>query len=242
MFKQHVQGNHTLLSHPKYTSQITLDWFDANYWQQQNKIVGAKKGRATAWFFKQDELTAVLRHYWRGGLVGKLLSDQYLYPGLEQTRVFKEFSLMSKLIELGLNVPTPVAAKVTHSGLIYRGDIITEAVKGAKSVLDILIERPLTEDELERIAKTIALFHSKGVYHADLNINNILFNDIGDVYIIDFDRGEIRTPNPQWQQSNITRLERSFLKEQGRNDVFNWQVNDWQTLHSNYLKTLANIS
>ena len=125
MFKQHVQGNHTVLSHPKYTSQITLDWFDANYWQQQNKIVGAKKGRATAWFFKQDELTAVLRHYWRGGLVGKLLSDQYLYPGLEQTRVYKEFSLMSKLIELGLNVPTPIAAKVTRSGLIYRGDIIT---------------------------------------------------------------------------------------------------------------------
>ena len=239
MFKQHVQDNHTVLSHPKYTSQITLDWFDANYWQQQNKIVGAKKGRATAWFFKQDELTAVLRHYWRGGLVGKLLSDQYLYPGLAQTRVYKEFSLMSKLIELGLNVPTPIAAKVTRSGLIYRGDIITEAVKGAKSLLDILIERPLTQDELERIATTIALFHSNGVYHADLNINNILFDDIGDVYIIDFDRGEIRAPNPQWQQSNMERLERSFLKEQGRNDVFNWQLSDWQTLHSNYLKALS---
>ncbi|MBB1384530.1 3-deoxy-D-manno-octulosonic acid kinase [Pseudoalteromonas sp. SG45-5] len=236
MFKQHVQGNHTVLSHPKYTSQITLDWFDANFWQQQNKIVGAKKGRATAWFFKQDKLTAVLRHYWRGGLVGKLLSDQYSFLGLEQTRVYKEFSLMSKLIELGLNVPTPIAAKVTRSGLIYRGDIITEAVTGAKSVLDILIERPLTNDELERIAKTIALFHAKGVYHADLNINNILFNDIGDVYIIDFDRGEIKKPNAQWQQSNITRLERSFLKEQGRNNTFNWQVSDWQTLHSNYLK------
>ena len=63
----------------------------------------------------------------------------------------------------------------TKRGLIYRGDIITEAVKGAKSLLDILIERPLTEDELKRIANTVALFHSKGVYHADLNINNILF-------------------------------------------------------------------
>ncbi|HDY90605.1 MAG TPA: 3-deoxy-D-manno-octulosonic acid kinase, partial [Pseudoalteromonas sp.] len=165
-----------------------------------------------------------------------------LYPGLEQTRVYKEFSLMSKLIELGLNVPTPIAAKVTRSGLIYRGDIITEAVIGAKSVLDILIERPLSEEELERIAKTIALFHSKGVYHADLNINNILFNDTGDVYIIDFDRGEIRAPNPQWQQSNLARLERSFLKEQGRNDVLNWKASDWQTLNSNYLKALAIIS
>ena len=100
----------------------------------------------------------------------------------------------------------------------------------------------MTEDELERIAKTIALFHSKGVYHADLNINNILFDDTGDVYIIDFDRGEIKMPNVQWQQSNMERLERSFLKEQGRNESFNWQATDWQTLHSNYLKALANIS
>ncbi len=53
MFKQHVQGNHTVLSHPKYTSQITLDWFDANYWQQQNKIVGAKKGEQQRGFLNK---------------------------------------------------------------------------------------------------------------------------------------------------------------------------------------------
>ncbi|MGB5788746.1 MAG: 3-deoxy-D-manno-octulosonic acid kinase [Pseudoalteromonas nigrifaciens] len=236
MFKQHVQGKHTLLSHPNYENQVNLNWFNADYWQQQNKIVGAKKGRAMAWFFKNNELTAVLRHYWRGGLVGKLLSDQYLYLGFEQTRVYKEFALMAQLIELGLNVPTPIAAKVTRSGLIYRGDIITEAVTGAKSVLDILVERALTESELASIATTIALFHSKGVYHADLNINNILFNDTGQVYIIDFDRGEIKPPALQWQQSNMERLKRSFLKEQGRNPVFNWQASDWQALYVCYTK------
>ena len=239
MFKTLTQGKHTILSHPDYFNLVDISWFDATYWQKQNKIVGAKKGRATAWFFKHDDLTAVLRHYWRGGLVGKVLSDQYLYPGLESTRVYKEFSLMIKLIELGLNVPKPIAARVSTSGLIYRGDIITEAIKGAKSLLDILIERPLTEGELKRIANTIALFHNKGVYHADLNINNILFNEEGDVYIIDFDRGELKVPNPQWQQSNMARLKRSFLKEQGRNSVFNWQSNDWKTLNALYSQKLS---
>lgn len=239
MFKTLTQGKHTILSHPDYFNLVDISWFDATYWQKQNKIVGAKKGRATAWFFKHDDLTAVLRHYWRGGLVGKVLSDQYLYLGLESTRVYKEFSLMIKLIELGLNVPKPIAARVSTSGLIYRGDIITEAIKGAKSLLDILIERPLTEGELKRIANTIALFHNKGVYHADLNINNILFNEEGDVYIIDFDRGELKVPNPQWQQSNMARLKRSFLKEQGRNSVFNWQSNDWKTLNALYSQKLS---
>ncbi|MBQ4859000.1 3-deoxy-D-manno-octulosonic acid kinase [Pseudoalteromonas sp. MMG007] len=239
MFKTLTQGKHTILSHPDYFNLIDINWFDANYWQQQNKIVGAKKGRATAWFFKHDNLTAVLRHYWRGGLVGKVLSDQYFYPGLESTRVYKEFSLMIKLIELGLNVPKPIAAKVSQSGLIYRGDIITQAISGAKSLLDILIERPLNSSELENIANTIAQFHKKGVYHADLNINNILFNDKDDVYIIDFDRGEIKQPNAQWQQANIARLARSFLKEQGRNNNFYWQSNDWETLHTLYKQKLT---
>ena len=145
---------------------------------------------------------------------------------------------MTRLIELGLNVPKPIAAKVSRHGFIYRGDIITEAVSGAKSILDILIERTLSEAEIKKIAQTIAQFHSKGVYHADLNINNILFDDSGDVYIIDFDRGEIKTPDIKWQQSNMSRLQRSFLKEQSRNSHFHWQQNDWQTLHNDYNQEL----
>ena len=126
----------------------------------------------------------------------------------------------------------------TRHGFIYRGDIITEAVSGAKSVLDVLIERTLSEAEIKKIAQTIAQFHNKGVNHADLNINNILFDDSGDVYIIDFDRGEIKLPNKKWQQSNMSRLQRSFLKEQSRNSHFHWQQNDWQTLVNQYNQEL----
>jgi 3-deoxy-D-manno-octulosonic acid kinase len=238
MFKQNVQGKHTILSHPQYAKHVNLDWFEPQYWQQKNKIVGTKKGRATAWFFEHNELTGVLRHYWRGGLIGKILTDQYFFYTLEQTRVYKEFSLMHKLIELGLNVPLPITAKVTKNRFIYRGDIITQAITGAQSLLDILIKRPLTPTELEKIATTLALFHVKGVYHADLNINNILFNDRGDVYIIDFDRGELKPPHKQWQQKNIARLARSFVKEQNRNTVFNWQEKDWNILKACYENAL----
>ena len=51
-----------ILSHPQYSTEIELDWFEPDFWQQRQKIVGAKKGRATAWFFKHADLTAVLRH------------------------------------------------------------------------------------------------------------------------------------------------------------------------------------
>jgi len=238
MFNQQTINQHTLLSHPEYSAQISLNWFDAEYWQQQGKIVGSKKGRATAWFFCHNDLTAVLRHYWRGGLVGKVLSDQYMYPGLEKTRVYQEFALMMTLCEMGLDVPKPIAAKITKQGLIYRGDIITQAIDGAQSLLDVLKERALTNGELTKIGNAIALFHNRGVYHADLNINNILFNNSGAVYIIDFDRGEIRAAQTQWQHANMTRLLRSFDKEQGRNTVIHWQQSDWQQLNSAYQSAL----
>jgi len=234
MFNQHAINQHIILSHPQYSAEISLNWFDADYWQQQDRIVDTKKGRATAWFFNYHELTAVLRHYWRGGLMGKLLTDQYFFFGVKKTRVYKEFALMVKLAELGLNVPKPIAAKITPSGIIYRGDIITQAINGAQSLLDILITRPLTSHELISVANTIAEFHNQGVYHADLNINNILFDDSGNVYIIDFDRGELKTPSKSWQQANMTRLERSFNKELGRNEVMHWQDSEWQQLLNHY--------
>ena len=238
MFNQQIINQHIILSHPAYSAQISLNWFDAEYWQQQEKIVGSKKGRATAWFFCHNELTAVLRHYWRGGLIGKVLNDQYLYLGLEKTRVYQEFALMMKLCEMGLNVPKPITAKVTQHGLIYRGDIITQAIEGAQSLLDVLKKRALTADELTMIGNTIAQFHNLGVYHADLNINNILFDNTGAVYIIDFDRGEIKPVQEQWQQANISRLLRSFEKEHGRNQVMHWQQSDWQQLNTAYQSSL----
>ena len=238
MFNQQTINEHIILSHPQYSAQVSLNWFDNEYWQQQDKIVGAKKGRATAWFFCHHDLTAVLRHYWRGGLVGKVLSDQYFFNSVEKTRVYQEFALMMQLIKLGLNVPMPIAAKICVNGLIYRGDIITQAIAGAQSLLDVLKIRPLTELEITKIAEVIAKFHNNGVYHADLNINNILFDETGEVFIIDFDRGELRSPNLSWQQANMARLARSFNKEQGRNKVMYWQQSDWQQLQTAYQSTL----
>lgn len=231
--------NQYLLLWQLNASDISHDWFNANYWREQGKIYAEKKGRASVWFFNHNNIKGVLRHYWRGGLIGKLLKDEYCYLGLEKTRVFKEFELLIQLRKKGLNVPEPISAQVTKSGLIYRGDIITSAIDGAQSLLDILKQRTLTEHEIKQVASTISQFHQQGVYHADLNINNVLFDEVGKVFLIDFDRGELKNPNSQWQQSNMSRLHRSFEKEKNRNIDFNWQDEDWNTFHTTYKKCMT---
>ncbi len=229
-------NNTTILVSSSVSSAITEQWFCPDFWRQQQALVDAKQGRATAWFFSYQGLVAVLKHYYRGGLIGRLLSDQYLFTGIEKTRVYQEFALLESLKNKGLAVAEPIAAKIQVSKLIYRGDIITKAIEGATSVREILQNRELNEDELEKIAVTIAEFHHFGAYHDDLNINNILFDSYGKVYLIDFDKGELREPDMIWQNANMERLKRSFYKEAGKWPTFHFTDAQWQSLYEHYLQ------
>ena len=227
-------GNHTLLTAANNPLNITKDWFTPNYWQCKDAIIAEKKGRSTAWFFDYSYGVGVLRHYWRGGMIGKIISDQYLYTGFKNTRVYKEYLLLTELDRRGLNVPKPLAANIAKHGLYYRGDLISQAIPNAESLLEILKTRTLTGDEITTVGKTIAVFHQNGVFHADLNINNILLDNSGKVYIIDFDRGRLVKPMHQCLRSNIQRLSQSFIKEAKRNSNFYWDPTQWQLLVNAY--------
>lgn len=232
-------GNHTLLTAVTNPLKLNQDWFSPDYWRSQNAIIAEKKGRSTTWFIKYSSGTAVLRHYWRGGLVGKILSDQYLFTGLKNTRTYKEYTLLLELQKRGLNVPTPIGAQIQTGGLIYRGDLLTQEIQGAQSLLEVLQHRPLETDEIAKVGEAVAIFHQQGVYHADLNINNILFDQEKRVFIIDFDRGRLVHPGHQCLAQNMARLNRSFLKEASRNRPFYWQDKQWNILIESYNRVLG---
>jgi 3-deoxy-D-manno-octulosonic acid kinase len=232
-------GNHTLLTAVANPLKINQDWFSPNFWRNQNAIIAEKKGRSTTWFIKYSSDTGVLRHYWRGGLVGKILSDQYLFTGLKNTRTYQEFTLLLELKKRGLNVPTPIGAQIKKAGLIYRGDLLTQEITGAQSLLEVLQHRPLAAAEIAKVGETIAAFHQQGVYHADLNINNILFDQEQRIFIIDFDKGRLVQPGHQCLKQNMARLKRSFLKEASRNNPFYWQGGQWDILIERYNKIMA---
>ena len=155
-------GNHTLLTAVTNPLKINQDWFSPDYWRSKNAIIAEKKGRSTTWIIKYSSGTGVLRHYWRGGLVVKILSDQYLFTGLKNTRTYKEFALLLELRKRGLNVPEPIGAQIQKAGLIYRGDLLTQEIPGAQSLLDILKNRSLDIDELTRVGEAIAALHQQG--------------------------------------------------------------------------------
>lgn len=217
-----VEKNHYFFN-PTLVNNFQPTFFSSHFWQEQNAIEGSAQGRGTTWFLKHDKQHWVLKHYYRGGLIGRLLSDSYVYTGLQSTRSVAEFTLLSQLNELDLPAPKPVACSVFRQGLSYKADLITTRIEKARDLVDVLSNEPLEHSMYQNIGATIKRFHQHGIYHHDLNIHNILIDNHENVWLIDFDRAKILKPKIQWQQANLNRLKRSFLKEKNRLVDFHWQ-------------------
>jgi len=215
-------------------SDIEPMMFDPLALQQAGLVQGSAEGRGTTHFIELSGKSCVLRHYRRGGLA-RLLGDCYLRCNLSQTRAWREWHLLASLTAQGLPVPQPVAAQVITHGLFYRADLIMQRLNGTRSLSQALENAAaLSEKQWEAIGQCIRRFHDAGVYHADLNAHNILLGAEERVWLIDFDRGEIRLPADNWQQANLARLRRSLDKlstlQWNSHGVFHFTDTDWQKL------------
>ena len=214
--------------------------FTAQYWQQQNAIVGSAQGRGTTWFIQakiaknSNAEQWVLRHYYRGGLIGKIINDHYLFTGQHKTRAAQEFSLLIEMIALDLPVPTPIAYGVRRRGLFYQADLLTSRIQQAKDLVAMLSNHSIADTLWFDIGKVIKSFHQHNIYHHDLNAHNVLIDNNNKVWLIDFDRGEQRKTSGAWQQQNMERLLRSFRKEQQKIENFHWHEDNWQQLLLGY--------
>ncbi|WP_394242641.1 3-deoxy-D-manno-octulosonic acid kinase [Vibrio astriarenae] len=237
MLKRYHTGKTVIWYDDTLIKDPSLPIFDSNYWEKENKIVGSAKGRGTTWFIQLDEIQAALRHYRRGGTFGKLVKNQYCFMGWEKTRSFQELSLLEHLLEQGVNVPKPIAARAKRSGLSYRADLLSERIPGARDLVSLLSDAPLTPQLYEKIGQEIAKMHNAGVNHSDLNIHNILIDQNQKVWIIDFDKCGL-TQSASIMESNIARLLRSFEKEKIRKQI-HWQKRDFKVLNEAYLNDLT---
>ncbi len=221
---QVIWYNDTLLKEPP------SECFDPAFWQQNGKVIGSAQGRGTTWFVQTETLPAALRHYRRGGLFGKLVSDQYGFQSWQKTRSYQEYQLLEWLASQGVNVPRPIAARAVRSGLIYRADILSEKVANARDLVDILQQAPLSVERYQAIGQQIRKMHDAQVNHTDLNIHNILLDDQQRVWIIDFDKC-YQQEGENWKASNWSRLKRSFIKEKAKRGI-HWNESDWKALFS----------
>lgn len=221
--------------------------------RQESEPEGSTLGRGQVVFFSYQNRDWVLKHYQRGGLIRTISHDSYLYTGLNNTRMVAEFHLLQTMHARQLPVPKVLACRVQRKGLSYKGDIITEKIPEPSTFAEALEINPASNQRWQQVGELIGQFHRQGIYHADLNANNIMQSGLGEnapLYLIDFDRAEkraIKTSQTaqgtegqplKWQHNNLDRLKRSLIKlqnkaqEQGRN--FYFEPQNLQTLISGY--------
>lgn len=218
-------------------THVDESWFDPAHWKGSGVTTERTAGRGTVIFFEADFGACVLRHYHRGGLIGRINADKYLWTGRSRTRGFREFHLLAQLHNAGLPVPAPVFARYVRRGMRYQADLVTERIPAARTLAEHLADSTLDAALAARVGRALAGLHAHGAWHADLNAHNVLTDASGKVWIIDFDRGQLRKPDMRWQQANLDRLQRSFFKLGIQRPLF--ETGFWHPMLAAYHRSLA---
>lgn len=216
-------------------NQISGERFQPQGWPQAEPIKGefGSGGRGNTMLVGNVPGQFVLRHYRRGGLVGKLIHDRYFWTGEQNTRSFAEWRLLARMVEFDLPVPRPAAAQYLRHGSFYTADIITVTIPNVRPLSGVIAEAARSADFWSAIGAAIRRFHEAGVHHADMNAYNLQIDHNDRLWMLDFDKGCLQEPG-HWQQRTLNRLHRSLQKICANNPGMHFAATDWDALLTGY--------
>jgi 3-deoxy-D-manno-octulosonic acid kinase len=156
------------------------------------------------------------RRYRRGGLMRFVVAE--LYAGLV-ARPLRELMVAAAARQRDLPVVEALGAMVETAGpYLYRGCFLTRALDGVTLWSLLLSGRPeLRAEALAQARATVDRLHEGGLYHADLNLHNLLV-DTGEppprVVALDLDKARLYPDPlpPALRRANFRRLARSARK------------------------------
>ena len=227
------QGNSVILYDESIVSHIQPGMFGAEYWADARVVPGYSGGRGATVFVCHQGDDWVLKHYHRGGLVGKLLNDGFLYAGFKRSRSVAEWQVLRLAHAAGLPVPVPVAAHVHRRGLIYAADLITRRIPDVVPFSTRLHERAADPAVWRAVGRCVKRFHDAGFYHADLSTHNLQIDSDDRIWLLDWDRGRRMQPG-SWQAANLERLRRSCRKIHAIDAAHYADDTDWAALLAGY--------
>ena len=160
----------------------------------------------------------ILKHYRRGGLLGRLRGDRYG----SNSRAWSELRVCAEAARAGLPVPPIEIFWIQRMGAFsYRFAAATREIAGAEDLFRALHrlagDEPARRRLLGRVAAVIRAMHDAGIDHPDLNLGNILLargEGWGGVHLIDFDKAT-RQDGPLAADDRhhaLNRLYRSLVK------------------------------
>jgi 3-deoxy-D-manno-octulosonic-acid transferase len=112
-------------------------------------------------------------------------------------------------------------------------------VPNTQNLVERLQAGSVSANEWAALGQAIRRLHNAQVFHSDLNAHNLLLDNQGQAWVVDFDKCRLRA-GEDWKADNLARLHRSLRKERTRVPGLQWGESDWAALLSAY-KTLGPI-
>jgi 3-deoxy-D-manno-octulosonic acid kinase len=165
------------------------EWFDPDWWHARDAVTDELGGRGKALAIDTPAGPAVLRRYLRGGMMRHVNRDRYWFGGADTSRPFAEWRVTRRLHRAGLPVPEPLAAAFERDGPFYRAALLTRRIPDARPLPEVATR--LQPDDWARIGATLARFAEAGLRHPDINATNLLVDDAGAPWLLDFDRARV---------------------------------------------------
>jgi 3-deoxy-D-manno-octulosonic acid kinase len=137
-----------------------------------------------------------------------------------------------------VNVPNPIAGKITRKGMFYTADIITEVISDTVELHEVLQSSALLPQTWQAIGSEIKKMHNAQVFHGDINVKNILLNEQRSksiIHLLDFDKCTIKQGD-DWKMANLMRFQRSLLKQVNQLNNYHYHQSDWENLLVAYEK------
>ncbi|HWG76537.1 MAG TPA: 3-deoxy-D-manno-octulosonic acid kinase [Steroidobacteraceae bacterium] len=218
---------------------VEVEWFDPQWWRARGDVRPTAEGRGSALLIDADQRRLVLRHYRRGGWMSRFSHDRYRWHEADTTRSFAELHLLYLMRRAALPVPVPLAACYRRIGRhSYSADLLTERIEAVTSLHKRLAAAPVPLMGWIAIGRCLRRFHEDGVFHADLNARNVLLDDQWRVWLVDFDRGDLRKPG-LWCDANLVRLRRSVERITASLPAEHFSDADWASMLDAYFAAAA---
>ena len=171
---------------------------------------------------------SVVKHYMRGGFIGKLNKRFYLKTGKPRPRV--ELEQLYRAGDVGISVPEPVCFAVRGT-LFYRAWLVTKEIEHPQSLAQLATkDMKLAEPGLKKLIPQILLLLDNRIYHKDLHPGNVLIDKNNRIFIIDFDKaGLFRGDRQALLNIYLERWKRAVIKHNLPQEIYS-------ILHKGFMK------
>lgn len=152
-----------------------------------------------------------VKRYAHGGLLRSITRGRFLCVGPIRSRA--EFEMLERVRALGVNAPKPYVY-VTCGSFVYSTWLIMEEIPNTKSLVELSAQdSDGLQDAMRKLSVQLLTLIKNNILHVDLHPGNVLVNEAGAVFIIDFDKARVFSGTQhQLRDLYLTRWRRAVIK------------------------------